>query len=79
MTTELFWIPGPWKGKLAIVPRPRGGDWLDDEVGGWNPMKQINWGLLPNEPLSNHMEFALFRFRFQTAESQRLRKQRSRY
>jgi protein-tyrosine phosphatase len=20
---------------LAVLPRPRGGDWLDDEVGGW--------------------------------------------
>jgi Cyclin-dependent kinase inhibitor 3 (CDKN3) len=25
-------ISGPWPGKLAIVPRPRGGDWLDDEL-----------------------------------------------
>lgn len=25
-------IPGPWAGELAIIPRPRGGDWLDDEV-----------------------------------------------
>jgi len=25
-------IHGPWPGKLAIVPRPRGGDWLEDEA-----------------------------------------------
>jgi len=25
-------ISGPWQGELAIVPRPRGGDWLDDEL-----------------------------------------------
>jgi len=25
-------INGPWPGKLAIIPRPRGGDWLEDEV-----------------------------------------------
>lgn len=25
-------IKGPWPGELAIIPRPRGGDWLDDEV-----------------------------------------------
>ncbi len=30
-----FWIGGPWPGKLAIVPRPRGGDWLEDEVRAW--------------------------------------------
>ena len=35
MKTELYWIDGPWSGKLAIVPRPRGGDWLEDEVGAW--------------------------------------------
>ena len=27
-----YHIEGPWPGKLAIVPRPRGGDWLDDEM-----------------------------------------------
>ncbi len=35
MRTELYWIEGPWPGKLAILPRPRGGDWLEDEVRGW--------------------------------------------
>jgi hypothetical protein len=30
-----YWIEGPWKGRLAIVPRPRGGDWLEDEISGW--------------------------------------------
>ena len=35
MIPELFWIPGPWSGRLAIAARPRGGDWLDDEAGGW--------------------------------------------
>ena len=25
-------IKGPWPGELAIIPRPRGGDWLDDEI-----------------------------------------------
>jgi len=32
---KLFWIPGPWRGKLAVASRPRGGDWLDDEISGW--------------------------------------------
>jgi protein-tyrosine phosphatase len=27
-----YQIKGPWPGLLAIVPRPRGGEWLDDEV-----------------------------------------------
>lgn len=35
MTTELFWIPTPFPGRFAIAARPRGGDWLDDEMRGW--------------------------------------------
>jgi protein-tyrosine phosphatase len=31
----IYSISGPWKGQLAIVSRPRGGDWLDDEVRAW--------------------------------------------
>jgi len=30
MSTYL--IKGPWSGELAIIPRPRGGDWLEDEA-----------------------------------------------
>jgi protein-tyrosine phosphatase len=30
-----FWIKGVEPGKLAIVPRPRGGDWLEHEVHSW--------------------------------------------
>jgi protein-tyrosine phosphatase len=35
MIPDLFWIPGPWTGRLAIAARPRGGDWLDEETAGW--------------------------------------------
>jgi len=35
MKTELFWIEGPWPGRLAISARPRGGDWLEAEICGW--------------------------------------------
>jgi protein-tyrosine phosphatase len=35
MSTSLYWIAGPWPGKLAIAARPRGGDWLEDELRGW--------------------------------------------
>ena len=34
MTPDLFWIPGPRRGRLAIAARPRGGDWLEDEFSG---------------------------------------------
>jgi protein-tyrosine phosphatase len=35
MKIELNWVSGPWPGRLAIMPRPRGGDWLEDEVRAW--------------------------------------------
>lgn len=35
MRTELHWVDGPWLGKMAVGPRPRGGDWLEDEVSAW--------------------------------------------
>jgi protein-tyrosine phosphatase len=35
MNPELYWIEGPWTGKLAISGRPRGNEWLEDEVEGW--------------------------------------------
>ena len=34
-TAEVYWVPGPWRGHLGIVPRPRGGDWLADEIRSW--------------------------------------------
>lgn len=35
MRTELYWIEGPWQSRLVILARPRGGDWLEDEVRAW--------------------------------------------
>ena len=35
MSTALHWIEGPWRGHLALAARPRGGEWLDDEIAGW--------------------------------------------
>jgi protein-tyrosine phosphatase len=35
MFTELFRLEGPWPGWLAISARPRGGEWLDQEMRAW--------------------------------------------
>ena len=35
MRADVYWIPGPWPGRLGIIPRPRGGDWLADDVRSW--------------------------------------------
>lgn len=36
---KVFWVPGPWRGKLGILPRPRGGDWLGDETKAWREVR----------------------------------------
>ena len=35
MKPYVYWIEGSWPGKLAILARPRGSDWLGDEISGW--------------------------------------------
>jgi len=35
VATELHWVDGPWSGKLALAARPRGGDWLQEEMASW--------------------------------------------
>lgn len=32
MKAEIYWVAGVPRGRLAVMPRPRGGDWLEDEV-----------------------------------------------
>jgi protein-tyrosine phosphatase len=35
MKPRIYWIEGPWAGHLAILARPRGGDWLEGEIRDW--------------------------------------------
>ena len=35
MWTGLHPVDGPWPGKLALASRPRGGDWIEDEMASW--------------------------------------------
>ncbi|MFZ4662730.1 MAG: protein-tyrosine phosphatase family protein [Caldilineaceae bacterium] len=32
---NIYWIEGPWRGRLAIMARPRGDEWLQREVDDW--------------------------------------------
>lgn len=32
---SLYWIDLPLAGRLAIMARPRAGDWLEDEISAW--------------------------------------------
>jgi protein-tyrosine phosphatase len=35
MTAEIYWINGVSPGRLAILGRPRPGEWLADEIKDW--------------------------------------------
>ena len=35
MWTEPFWVNCTFPGRLAVSPRPRGDDWLGDEIRAW--------------------------------------------
>ena len=35
MLGRAYWIDAPRAGRLAIMARPRSGDWLADEIAGW--------------------------------------------
>ena len=35
LPAKLYWIEGPWRGKLVLAARPRGGEWLRDDVQDW--------------------------------------------
>jgi protein-tyrosine phosphatase len=35
MTNEIHWVTSAWPGKLALAARPRGGDWLHQEMENW--------------------------------------------
>jgi protein-tyrosine phosphatase len=32
MKAEIYWVDAALAGRLAIMPRPRGGEWLEDEM-----------------------------------------------
>jgi len=36
MVSTPYWIDTGHAGRLAILPRPRGGDWLEDEARAWS-------------------------------------------
>jgi protein-tyrosine phosphatase len=35
MTPQIYWLPMASQGRLAIMPRPRGGEWLEDDLKAW--------------------------------------------
>lgn len=35
MQAKVYWTEEKHPGRIAIVPRPRGGEWIEDEVAAW--------------------------------------------
>jgi protein-tyrosine phosphatase len=35
MQKQLYWLEESWPGRLAVGPRPRGGDWLTHDIAAW--------------------------------------------
>ena len=58
MKSNLYWIDGHWPGRLAIFARPRGGDWLADEVHGWKKagLEMLISALEPDEAAELELE-----------------------
>lgn len=38
MIPEIYWIESVPQGRLAVMPKPRGNDWLEDEIIGFKHM-----------------------------------------
>jgi len=74
MPTQVYRIADPWPGNLAISARPRGGDWLKDEIESWRAagfdvvvslltsqeVEEMDLAQEPQYCHENHMEFVSF-------------------
>jgi protein-tyrosine phosphatase len=70
----IYWLQLPEAWRLAIMPRPRAGDWLDDEIADWraeginvvvsllerNEISELELGQEPKLCRANNMEFISF-------------------
>lgn len=36
MSRDIYWIDAPASGRLAILSRPRAGEWLAEQIAGWH-------------------------------------------
>lgn len=85
-STKLHWINGLGPGRLALAARPRGGDWLEDEIAGWRregvdtifslltPEEEHDLDLADEEAMAKSQGVRFFRFPIvdrQTPESER--------
>jgi len=76
---DIYWLDGPWPGKLGMAARPRGGDWLKDDIAGWKraridtvlslltPEEEIDLVFKMKQAKSGPREWNSPHFRFQIA------------
>ena len=74
MSASFYQIQNPWPGKLSIVARPRGGEWLEDEVRSWvrsgldvivsllEPVEEAEFGLAQEGSLCRSMGITFHSF-----------------
>ena len=70
MNPEIYWIQAAGKGRLAVMPRPRGGDWLDDEIRG---LKKLGIDILVSMLTGEEEEFLVLQEEGASARRQGLR------
>ncbi len=58
MSSLIYWIDGNWPGRLGILPRPRGADWLAAEVRAWQSLglQTVLSLLMPEEIVELQLE-----------------------
>ncbi len=58
MVRDIYSIDAPWPGRLAILPRPRGGDWLVGEIASWKAaqLQVIVSALMPEEMADTELD-----------------------
>ena len=53
MHVKVFWINQSDSGHIGIIPRPRGGDWLEDEIASLHQSHaDVIVSLLENDEIS---------------------------
>jgi protein-tyrosine phosphatase len=74
MAKLIYWLELPEAWRLAIMPRPRAGDWLDDEITAWraeginvvvsllekDEISELELGQEPKLCHANNVEFISF-------------------
>jgi hypothetical protein len=62
MRTNIYWLDDSQSGRIGIMPRPRGGDWLEDEIRALRDIACRIHTALPRYRFRINSNFLLCRF-----------------